>query len=254
MPHPSVAAVETKLSASPSLIPLVVSEASRMRCDLLAEALSAQQSRFCVLARPISVRELIESSTLNPAVAIISADLDEGHLTGFGALRQLRASHPSIRGIMLLDNCDRDLVVAAFRGGACGVFSRGSSIEEFTKCIEQVHQGQVWAGPSELLFIIEALSTVAPLRYLPPETRIPLTRREQQIALKVAAGAPERDICRQLNISEHNLKTHLARVYEKLGIRNRVELVLCLPSKQVRGAVPGHAIGAAGGTSLSRAA
>ncbi len=220
---------ETVTSSSP--ISLVVSDLSRMRCDLLADDLTQRQPRFQVVACATSVRELIESADLHPAVAIISSDLEEGHLTGFGALRELRASHPAIRGIMLLDRYERDLVIAAFRGGARGVFSRANSIEEFATCIEQVARGQVGAGSAELLFLIEALSTAAPLRILPAPT-LSLTRREQQLALMVVSGLAEGDICRKLKINEHNLSLCLTRVYEKLGIGSRVELVLCLASKR----------------------
>ena len=60
---------------------------------------------------------------------------------------------------MLLDSRDREVVIAAFRGGAQGVFFRADPFHSLVKCIQCVHQGQAWAGNTELQFILEALTT-----------------------------------------------------------------------------------------------
>jgi len=199
-----------------------------MRCGLLAEELARGEGRFQIVAQAMTVGELLDAARLDPAIALISSDLQDGPLTGFRALRQLHASHPGVRSIMLLDVCEREAVIAAFRGGARGVFSRAGSLDDLTKCIERVHQGQIWACSNELQFLIEALSTVAPLRGTSPNPPVALSRREQQLATMVAAGLTDVEICRRLNVSEDAIKTHLARVCEKLGVQSRVELALCV--------------------------
>jgi DNA-binding NarL/FixJ family response regulator len=215
------------------LVSIILSDVSRMRCELLAAQLTRKQPRFQVVGHGVSVEELLASAGCSPHVAIISGALRDGPVAGYDALRELHADHPNIRTIMLLDHCEQDLVLAAFRGGARGVFPRSASVEELIKCVERVSQGQIWAGNTELEYLLNAISTLAPLR-VPPLASI-LNRREEQIAALVATGATQREIGRKLNLTEHALSEALARIFTKLGIQSRVELVLAVNQQNGRG-------------------
>lgn len=209
---------------SDPLLKVIVSDVSRMRGDLLAAELMRNRPLFRVVGCAVSHAELLELAQCDPDVAIVSGGLREGPLSGFDALRELHVRHPRSRKIMVLDACEQDLVLAAFRGGARGVFSRSNSVEEFVKCVERVHEGQIWAGNTELEFVLGALSSLAPLR-VPPIERA-LSRREEQIAGLVAAGANHHAIARKVNLTEQGVTEALGRIFAKLGIHSRVELVL----------------------------
>jgi DNA-binding NarL/FixJ family response regulator len=133
----------------------------------------------------------------------------------------------------LLDARTRELVVDAFRFGAHGVIFRDEPVETLCKCIHAVSEGQVWANSLHLGFLLEALTQVSPVRLQDARGGNLLTKREEDVARLVAEGMSNREISRQLRLSEHTVRNYLFRVFEKLGISSRVELVLyCLQQRQ----------------------
>jgi two-component system, NarL family, nitrate/nitrite response regulator NarL len=227
-------------------VSIVLSDVSRMRCELLAAQLTRKQPRFRIVGQAVTVGDLLDTAQRNPDVTVINGALREGALTGFEALGRLRVSSPRTNKVMLLDRCDRDLVLAAFRGGARGVFCRSGSLETFVKCLDSVGQGQIWAGNSELEVVLDALSTLAPLRV--PRLEKILNRREEQLATLVAAGANNRDIGRKLNLTEKAVSEGVVRMFAKIGIDSRVELAMLIAQRArdvntfvFRGAVGGSA-------------
>jgi DNA-binding NarL/FixJ family response regulator len=131
---------------------------------------------------------------------------------------------------MLLDSMERSAVVDAFRAGAVGILSRDEHFNVLCKCIQSVHQGQVWAGSKVLRFALEALAQPPSVSKLqgnpskPPKTL--LTKREKDIVDSVTQGLTNRDISRRLNLSEHTVRNYLFRIFNKLGTSNRLELAL----------------------------
>ncbi len=208
-------------------IRVAVADATRMNCELTVGALKRCNNRFDVQALTSNssdaLRELQDS---RPDVAIISARLEDGPLTGFKILHQLRASESKTPTVMLLDSTERDLVVDAFRGGARGVFCRGYAFNTLPKCIRSVHQGQVWVSNLELEFLLELVITLRPLKIQQTGGMALLTPRERDVARLVAEGMRNQEIALNLNISEHTVRNYLLKIFDKLGISSRVELVL----------------------------
>ncbi len=193
----------------------------------MATAFTRSRYRFSVAAcaiDSIGVRRALEDR--EPHVATISANLQDGPLAGFEVLREVRAFHPKTLAIMLLDSLERDLVIDAFRGGARGVFCRDEPFERLCKCIYSVYQGQIWAKSQELSYALEALAETAPLRLVDARGGKLLTKRQEDVVRLVAEGLTNREVSHQLNLSEHTVRNYLFRIFEKLGISSRVELVL----------------------------
>ena len=211
---------------SEKVISVLVADENRMACQLLTSSLQ-RNNNFRVVGFATSMSEVLESLKEDEAqVAVISANLQDGPLSGFQLLRELRSSHPRTRTILLLDSSERDLVVDAFRGGARGIFCRSQSFKMLCKCIACVNQGQIWANNGELQFVLEALGQVAPLHIVNAKGKSLLSKREEQVVACVAEGLTNREIARHLNLSEHTVKNYLFRIFDKLGISGRVELVL----------------------------
>jgi DNA-binding NarL/FixJ family response regulator len=127
---------------------------------------------------------------------------------------------------MLLDSSERSQVVEAFRAGARGVFSRSESLKSLAKCILCVNQGQIWANSKELKFLLEALGEALPLRVIDARGTELLSRREQEVVRCVAEGLSNREIAQRLGLTEHTVKNYLFRIFDKLGVSKRVEVVL----------------------------
>jgi len=223
----------------PDVIRVAVADASLMNSQLTAGALKRCHSNFDVHA--LTSNSLVAFSELQdyrPDVAVISARLEDGPLSGFKLLHQLRASESKTPLVMLLDCTDRDLVVDAFRGGARGVFCRGYAFNTLPKCIRRVHEGQIWVSNLELEFLLELVVNLRPLKIQHTGGMARLTPRERDVVRLVAEGMRNQEIALQLNLTEHTVRNYLIRIFDKLGISSRVELVLYAFSDVKEAAAP----------------
>jgi DNA-binding NarL/FixJ family response regulator len=92
--------------------------------------------------------------------------------------------------------------------------------------VDQVHAGQIWAKRSELVHVMNAFSEPAPLQVAKADGLRILTRREEEVVSLLADGLQNREIARELNLSEHTIKNYLFHIFDKLGVSSRVEVVL----------------------------
>jgi DNA-binding NarL/FixJ family response regulator len=211
-----------------------------MNSQLIVGALKRCNSKFDVQALTSNSSEAFyELQDSRPDVALISARLEDGPLTGFKILHQLRASESKTPAVMLLDSTERDLVVDAFRGGARGVFCRGEEFNTLPKCIRKVHEGQVWVSNLELEFLLELVISMKPLKIQPAGGMARLTSRERDVVRLVADGMRNQEIADKLNLSEHTVRNYMLKIFDKLGISSRVELVLYAFSGVEEMAAPG---------------
>jgi len=91
---------------------------------------------------------------------------------------------------------------------------------------QQVADGQVWANSEQLRFLLDLVAEAPSLSVLNSRGQKLLTPREEQVVALVAEGLSNRNIARELDLSEHTVKKYLFRIFDKVGISTRVELVL----------------------------
>lgn len=208
-------------------ISILMATPHSMARGLLLAALK-RHGKFHVVACVTSAQEAIAVVKAEKIdVALISSTLSDGPLSGFGALRQIREWAPQVKSVVLHDSRELNLVIDAFRAGARGIFCLSlSTFKALCRCVEQVHAGQIWATSSELSEVMEALSQLAPMRVLNADGLRLLTRREEDVVRLLAEGLQNRDIARELKLSEHTVKNYLFHIFDKLGVSSRVELVL----------------------------
>ena len=213
--------------ANRSRISVLIATANTMTGELLAGALN-RQSHFRVIAcatHSIEVLETVQSSQVD--VALISATLADGPLSGLAALRTLRTSSSTVRTVILLDHFEPDLVVNAFRAGARGIFYPSSSqFRMLCRCVDRVHAGQIWACSRDVSVLIETFCQLAPLRVVNADGLRLLTKREEEVVRLLAEGLQNREIAQELNLSNHTVKNYMFRIFDKVGVSSRVELVL----------------------------
>ena len=224
---PSPSPSEGSSAAGSSRIRVLIADETPLGCQLLKSALTRSRFRFEVIACATSCSEIVDCVSAHPVdVALVSASLQGGPFAGFQVLKELQASFPAVRVIILLKSAPRDLVVDAFRAGAEGVVCRTEPIQALCKCIQTVHKGQIWANSHQLHFILEALMGSTPLRVIDSKGRYLLAQREDEVADLVAEGMTNQGIAQKLGVAEHTVSNYLFRIYEKLGISSRVELAL----------------------------
>jgi DNA-binding NarL/FixJ family response regulator len=204
-----------------------VAEANRMSGQLIAGALSRCRANFDVRSfsgdSPSTFREL---QNYKPHVSLISAELKDGAFTGFTVLHQLCSFERKSAAVMLLNSDEREIVIDAFRAGARGVFCRGSSFKKLPKCIRRVHEGQIWASNNHLEFLLDVVTRSKRLNIQNTGGMHLLTPRETDVTRLVVQGMRNQEISTRLNLREHTVRNYLLRIFEKLGISSRVELVL----------------------------
>lgn len=214
----------TNSTIEPSICTLIA-DRNRMSSQLLAESL-AQHSRFTVAVAATSAEILSLSAARKPNVVVISADLESVARKGLQIARTLNARHPKINIVILLEVDQRDEVIASFRNGARGVFCRTESLAEFTDCVVAVSRGQIWVNNIDAEYLLDAIKSTPSFDAMADVHT--LSKREIEVAELAAQGLTNRQIADQLDLSEHTVKNYLFRVFEKLKISNRIELLFHL--------------------------
>lgn len=209
-----------------SVISVLVAESCPMSCELMATALERNRFGLTVVASATDTNEVLNSYlAANPDVCIVSANLKDGVSSGFKATRELRSQFPEARVIVLLDSEQNQAVVEAFRAGAVGVFSREEPFETLCKSVQRVHEGQLWLSNRQVQYLVDALRDSPPPITDANGAQL-LTKREQGLVHLVAEGRTNKEISRELNLSEHTVRNYLFRIFNKLGTSNRLELAL----------------------------
>ncbi len=213
------------LTILPNRLRVLAADSTSMSTQLLADAL-ARDPQFQMIESPSSFGAILPVLRREkPHVAVVSAKLGEGGRGSFELIREIRAQVPDTRVVVLLDSSDRSAVVEAFRAGAQGVFCRTEPFRLLAKCIQCVNSGQIWANSGELQFVLEALAQPA-FSNLRTHSGSLLTARELDVVRCVAEGLSNREIAQRLKLTEHTVKNYLFRIFDKLGVSSRVEVVL----------------------------
>jgi DNA-binding NarL/FixJ family response regulator len=214
-------------ATSDSVVGVLIADSNRMQSQLLASALR-RRPEFRITACRMDTVSILQAMTSKPPhVALLSLNSSLKPSEAVAILRRLHLSHPEIAKLLLVESSNRELVVSAFRSGARGIFSiSDANLRLLCKCILRVADGQIWANTEQLNYLMDLISEVPSLRVLNASGNDLLTPREEQVVALVAEGMSNRDIARELSLSEHTVKKYLFRIFEKLGVSTRVELVL----------------------------
>lgn len=194
------------------------------------QTLIDQDKRFTVCGYARSTKEaLAKAAKYVPDVIILEPDLcNEDGLDLISKL--IEHSHPKI--IVLTALRDLGIHDLAVVRGARGVLTKMEAPETLLKAIEKIHEGELWVNrnaTSRILMQIAAAN--APKEASIQEKRLAsLTAKEQKVVHAIHGSSEKtlKQVADKLHISEHTLRNHLASVYEKLEVRNRLELyVFC---------------------------
>lgn len=206
-------------------VSIVVADGTRIHTQLLADALRNDHGLQVVAAASNSEELLAAIARVPIDVAVISHNLDDQPGGGTQVLREMRALRPQIKGVILLDSSKPQEVLECFRAGARGIFSKQERLESLCKCIRSVHEGQIWARSVDLDHVLEALANSPLVRATNHQGIELLSARERQVIQHLASGMTNREIAHALDLSPHTVKNYLFRIFDKLGVSSRTELL-----------------------------
>lgn len=145
-------------------------------------------------------------------------------------LPSLLRRHPASKVLFLCQSCTRELMLDFVRFGASGCVLTSDAPAVIAKAVRSVHDGDTWFGRSNLLLALRGLVGTAPMiPHRVDDGR--LTAREEEIFDLIGLGLSNKEIARQLDISDNTVKTHLHRVYVKLQLSGRYKALLSQPGR-----------------------
>jgi two-component system nitrate/nitrite response regulator NarL len=159
---------------------------------------------------------------------LVLLDLDLGNENGMDLINDLFSLDDGLQVLVLTGVRDAEMHRRAVRLGAMGVVMKDCTPELLIKAIEKVHAGEVWVDRATMAkLLIDARRSRAPQRPDPEAVKIDsLTEREKEIIALVAEGFGTQKLAECLFISNKTVRNHLASIYSKLDVSDRLELAL----------------------------
>ena len=155
---------------------------------------------------------------------VILLDLNLGCASGLDILPGLFKAAPGARVIILTGDCDQELHQRAIQAGATGLFMKGESPELLFKAIEKVHGGEIWLDRGMIAWFFSG-RPLAKEKVNPEHARIAsLTEREREVVTLITQGLKNKQLAERLFISEGTVRHHLTSAFDKLGVKDRLEL------------------------------
>ncbi|MGX9295599.1 response regulator [Tsukamurella paurometabola] len=186
--------------------------------------LGAQPDISVIGDAPDGKAAVAEVARLQPDVVLMDVRMPE--MNGLQAAAEILRRHDGVRVLMLTTFDIDDYVYEALRVGASGFMLKDAPAEELVRAVRVVHEGQSLLAPSVTRrMIAEVTAARAHRRTAPPELAT-LTPREREVLEAVAAGRSNAEIAAALFVSDQTVKTHVSKVLQKLGLRDRAQAVV----------------------------
>jgi DNA-binding NarL/FixJ family response regulator len=166
---------------------------------------------------------VLAARRLRPDVTLM--DVRMPRVDGIEATRQICAIDPSVTRVLVLTTFDTEsYVYEALHAGASGFILKDAEPERLVEAVRVIAAGEALLAPTVTRQVIADYVRRRALR--PPPALDRLTDREREVLREVATGRTNAEIARVLYISEGTVKTHVARLLDKLGLRDRVQAVV----------------------------
>jgi DNA-binding NarL/FixJ family response regulator len=156
---------------------------------------------------------------------IVLMDVRMPKLSGIEAITAVRDAAPDARIVMLTVSDEEADLYEAIKGGASGYLLKDASTDEVAQAVRVVADGQSLISPSMAMKLLDEFKQMSRTDRSQPATPR-LTERELEVLRLVAQGLNNREIAKQLFISENTVKNHVRNILEKLQLHSRMEAVM----------------------------
>lgn len=192
-----------------------------------------------ILARVTNAEDLLDCMQSNRPHAVL---LNMATREAVTLIPQLRASHGAIAIILMLEEQHAITAASLLELDVEGILLTAACATSLLSCVESVRRGRRWIDPDLLRHLAQGEEALRAWKKL--------TQREADVASLVSHGLHNKQIARELHLSEGTVKMHLHHIYEKLQVSGRTELALSVAARAEDGVAPAPARIASGLSSL----
>lgn len=181
---------------------------------------------------------LVAASKFEPDVVLFEAAICPNPS---GAIAEVLKRAPNAKVIVIMGETEEDDTVEYLRRGVRGIISRSVAPELLVKCVRKVVEGETWLDNQGVNWVIDAYRSQA-AQLTSPKPKGRLTDKELLIVACVTQGMKNKEIATEVGTTEQVVKNYLRKVYDKLGVSDRLELALyCIHHRLLQGVrVPSH--------------
>ncbi len=214
-------------------IRIVIADRQEMFCEALCCLLEVEPD-FSVVGSTNDGERLAElAAERTPDVLLMNVNLR--NRPGFDVLREI-ADNSGARPILLVDFLTNEEMVQALLNGACGIVRKNTDTSKLFKAIRAVAAGEFWISHAGIRDLVQNMRLLA--RRVESHSRLQsdtLSPQQRRIVEAIVSGCSNKEIARDLSLSERTVKYHLTRIFSKLGVSGRMELArFSLKNKIIR--------------------
>ncbi len=185
--------------------------------DGLRSALSGARDLEVIGEAATGEEAIAAAGQLQPDLVFM--DVRMPGIGGIEATRAIRRAHPQTKVILFTVDESRAAISEAIQAGVSGYLLKDVSSEDLVRAARMALDGKAVIHPALTKAFLDEV------RFMPTDEGSPLSPREVQILQHIASGSSTKEVARDLGISSHTVKTHLERIFDKLGANDRVQAV-----------------------------
>jgi DNA-binding NarL/FixJ family response regulator len=219
------------IPAKPGIIRVILAD-SQAIYRVGIRKIFALEDDLRVVAQADSLENLRAAVERYPTDVVL---MDGSLLVGtVNAIPELLGIAPDVKLIVQAVAADENQTVELYRRGVRGIVSRSISPDLLVRCVRRIAAGETWIDNQSVSWVIEAYRAQA-AALVNPRTQPKLSPKEMSIITCITQGKRNKEIAFQLGTTEQVIKNYLRKIYDKLGVSDRLELALyCLHNKIIK--------------------